>query len=47
MFDDIEGLPSRDKTKIPYLYPTDPQTEILVFEKIDKNDIVAAHFQNK
>ncbi|HHK8484262.1 TPA: DarT ssDNA thymidine ADP-ribosyltransferase family protein [Vibrio parahaemolyticus] len=47
MFDDIDELPSRKERKLPDNYPSDPQAEILVFDKIDRDYIVAAHFANE
>jgi hypothetical protein len=47
MFGEIEELPDRATTKLPDSYPTDPQAEILIFNKVTKDFIVAAHFQNK
>ncbi|CCO46322.1 hypothetical protein VIBNISOn1_1730001 [Vibrio nigripulchritudo SOn1] len=47
MFDDIEELPSREKRELPDNYPTDPQAEILVFDKIERSYIVAAHFADE
>ncbi|ROO76295.1 uncharacterized protein DUF4433 [Vibrio crassostreae] len=47
MFDNIEELPSREERGIPESYPTDPQAEILVFDKIGLEYIVAAHFANE
>jgi hypothetical protein len=47
MFDNIEELPSREDRGIPESYPTDPQAEILVFDKIGLEYIVAAHFANE
>ncbi|MCC4791198.1 DarT ssDNA thymidine ADP-ribosyltransferase family protein [Vibrio splendidus] len=47
MFDDIDELPSRDKRKLPDNLPSDPQAEILVFDKIERSYIMAAHFANE
>lgn len=47
MFENIDGLPSREKRALPDNYPSDPQAEILVFDKIDRDYIVAAHFPNQ
>ena len=47
MFDEIEELPSRQERNLPDNYPTDPQAEILVFDKIENQYIVAAHFANE
>ncbi|PSV00622.1 DarT ssDNA thymidine ADP-ribosyltransferase family protein [Photobacterium kishitanii] len=44
MFADIKELPSRKKRGLPDNYPTDPQAEILVFNQIGREYIVAAHF---
>lgn len=47
MFDDIEKLPTREERKPPDNYPTDPQAEILVFNKIECSYIIAVHFANE
>ncbi len=47
MFDDIDKLPTRKERELPDNYPSDPQAEILVFDKIDRDYIVAAHFANE
>jgi hypothetical protein len=47
MFDEISQLPSRTSRGIPDNYPTDPQAEILVFDSIEKDYIICAHFENK
>ncbi|MFS2263319.1 DarT ssDNA thymidine ADP-ribosyltransferase family protein [Vibrio vulnificus] len=47
MFDEIDGFPSREETKIPACYPTDPQAEILVFDRIEPSYLVAAHFESQ
>jgi hypothetical protein len=47
MFDNIDDLPSREERDLPDNYPTDPQAEILVFDKIDRSYIVAAHFADE
>lgn len=47
MFDEIEHFPSREQTGIPDCYPTDPQAEILVFDRIETEYLVAAHFETQ
>ncbi|PSU25664.1 hypothetical protein CTM97_03750 [Photobacterium phosphoreum] len=47
MFSNIDNLPKREESKIPDCYPTDPQAEVLVFDKVDKSFIVAAHFPSE
>lgn len=34
LFDEWEGKPDRNKLGIPLCYPTNPQAEVLVFERI-------------
>lgn len=47
LFDDIEGVPSRKDLDLPDFYPTNPQAEILVFERIEPKYIVGAITQDK
>jgi hypothetical protein len=43
----MDELPSREKRKLPDNYPSDPQAEILVSDKIERSYIVAAHFADE
>lgn len=47
LFDEIENKPARNILDIPDYCPTNPQAEILVFDRIDSNDIVGVVFQSK
>jgi hypothetical protein len=47
MFDELDDFPSREETGISDSYPTDPQAEILVFDRVEPSYIVAAHFESE
>lgn len=47
LFDEIDGFPARSELKIPDNFPTNPQAEILVFDKIEPDDIIGVCFQNE
>ena len=47
LFDEIENKPTRNTLDIPSYCPTNPQAEILVFDKINSNDILGVVFQSQ
>lgn len=47
LFDEIEGKPNREKLKLPKFYPTDPQAEVLVFDRIEPEFIIGAAFNSE
>lgn len=47
MFDEIEGLDTRQEQKLKTSDPTDPQAEVLVFDKIEPDLIFGVAFNNR
>ena len=47
LFDQIENRPTRDILDIPDYCPTNPQAEVLVFDRINLNDIIGVVFQSQ
>lgn len=47
MFQDIDGFPSRESQNLKNYYTTDPQAEILVFDKIDPKYIEYVFLKKK
>ena len=47
LFTDKEGYPSRDELKIPDCYPTNPQAEVLIFDRIPIDYINSVSFKNE
>lgn len=45
LFDEVDGKPSREEMRINNRCPTDPQAEILVFDKIEPEFIFGAVFK--
>ena len=46
LFSEVDGKPSREEMRINNRCPTDPQAEILVFDKIEPDFIFGAVFKN-
>ncbi len=46
LFNQIDGKPSREEMRINDRCPTDPQAEVLVFDKIEADSIFGAAFKN-
>ncbi len=46
LFSEVDGKPSREEMRINDRCPTDPQAEILVFDKIEADFILGAVFKN-
>jgi len=42
LFADFPGKPTRQEMKLPERYPTNPQAEVLVFDKIETKYIIGA-----
>ena len=47
MFAEVEGKPTRAEMKLPDRYTTNPQAEVLVFDRIDKKHILWVYTDNK
>ena len=47
IFDEAEGVPSRAELDLLDSFPTNPQAEILVFDKIEPENIIGAICQSK
>lgn len=47
LFEDKDGYPTRDELNIPDWYPTNPQAEVLVFDKIPISYIKKVSFEKK
>lgn len=47
LFGDKDGYPTRDELNIPDWYPTNPQAEVLVFDKIPISYIKKVSFEKK
>ena len=47
LFEDKDGYPTREELKIPDWYPTNPQAEVLVFNRIPISYINGVFFENK
>lgn len=47
MFEEYEGKPSRSEMRIPPYLPTNPQAEVLLFDKVELSYIIGVAFENK
>ncbi len=47
MFAEVEGKPTRLKMNLPDRYTTNPQAEVLVFDRIDKKHILGVYTSSK
>lgn len=47
LFDEIAGKPPRMQLELPYNCTTNPQAEVLVFDRINLNDIIGVVFQSQ
>ena len=46
MYESLEGLPSRESQQLKRFDPTDPQAEVLVFDRIEPDMIVGVAFES-